>query len=114
MITIKLLKGNQPQTFVDKVKTKVGLVGMNEWICDMDGDFTMYHPLWNEEAWIRSQVIDERIVKFGIISRKDRNVTTELYAVYHSSFEKMLLEYFDTDIETIEISSMPEIGVDLL
>ena len=114
MITIKLLKGSQSHSFVDKIKTKVELVGIKEWVCDMDGDFTMWHPLWNEKAWIRSKVIDQHIVRFGIISRKDRNMTTELYAMYHSSFAKMLLEYFDTEIQTIEISSMPEIGIDLL
>lgn len=47
--------------------------------------------------------IDDRIegytLHFCIIESRKYAMTKEIYAVYHTRFAEMLLEYFDTEIE---------------
>ncbi|MBO5427799.1 MAG: hypothetical protein J6K01_00740 [Paludibacteraceae bacterium] len=83
------------------------------WEYDLMGDYTMTPPQWRAQAWMRPAVKVGRTIKFGIIKRRDVNISKEVYAVYHGRFAEMLLAHFDVNIESLEISPMLVTGIDI-
>ena len=57
--------------------------------------------------------VDDNIIKFGIISRRNVKLSSIVYAIYHSRFSEMLLIHFDKYIKKIEISSLLVNGIDI-
>ena len=83
------------------------------WEYDTMGDYTMTPSQWREQAWMRPSVKIGRTIKFGIIKRRDANISKEVYAVYHGRFAEMLLAHFDINIDSLEISPMLVTGIDI-
>ena len=89
--------------------------GIDTWIVDNEGDFTHIPPQWREKAWLRrSTSMNKNELVFGIIGRKDMEMSKTIYAVYHGRFVEMLLTHFDLEIEEIKVSSLLEKGIDLV
>ena len=78
---------------------------IDTWSCDKDGDFTHNVDQWRFHAWMRSFVESERVV-FGVVGRKDKNLSVLDYAVYHGRFVEMLLRHFDKDCSDISVSPL--------
>ena len=55
------------------------------WSFDADGDFTHDVDQWRYQAWFRPFVKSDTLI-FGILCRKDKNISVVDYAVYHGRF----------------------------
>lgn len=103
------------ETLFNSLIEKIRRGEIDTWTVDVDVDFTHKPIQWFERAWLRkSRTIGDYDLVFGIVGRKDENMSKVVYAVYHGRFAEMLLTHFDKEIESISISSLPERGVDLL
>lgn len=75
------------------------------WEYDSEGDFTHVPEQWKGRAWLRPHIETNRIV-FGIVDRKDVNLSIDEYAVFHGRFVEMLLEHFDKKCTDIRVSPL--------
>lgn len=101
------VKSTNPRLLVENIRSKIKLQEIKTWTVDKDGDFTHSTEQWENCAWICPKIEDEnRRVVFYILGRKDRNVSTLEYAIYHGRFVEMLLTHFDSVCDSIEVSAL--------
>lgn len=106
-LKIKIKSGEE--NLLDEINKKIKIQAIVTWICDSDGDFTLAHGSYIEEAWMHPNVINKNNeLVFGIIGRKDKQLSSKVYAYYHSKLLEVLLLFFDTKIDSIEISSIKD------
>jgi len=77
------------------------------WAYDTDGDFTHSAEQWNRQAWFRPSVQSGTLV-LSIIPPQGRNISKEVYGIYHGRFIEMLLVHFDSKFSRVGASAMPE------
>lgn len=94
-----------PAELVQRIKDGINKKNIDTWICDGSGDFTHDTDQWRFHAWMRPYIETSRVV-FGIICRKDRNLSITDYAIYHGRFAEMLLRHFDTTCKSLEITPL--------
>lgn len=111
MITVETR--NNPQFLIDKLIAFLNEKSIDTWEIDDEDDFTLCSEKYRFKAWM---TIDKRIknkaFNICIIESKKYPMTKSIYAAYHCKFAEVLLEYFDTDIKHIEISSLLVDGYD--
>ena len=70
--------------------------------------FTHTPKQWNREAWFTPKILRDGIA-FGILKRKDRDLTREIYGIYHGRFTEELIihlsRYFDHTGVSSELDS---------
>lgn len=108
-----ILNDISPNILVKRINDLIDQNRIQTWEYDMMGDYTMTPHQWKEQAWMRPAVKAGKTIKFGIIKRRDMNMSMEVYAVYHGRFAEMLLAHFDINIKSLEISPMLVRGIDL-
>lgn len=97
---------------LDDIYHKIDDNQIRTWDYDEDGDITQKNTQWANGAWLTVYGENQTLVKVGIISNIGEEMSKQLYAIYHARFSEMLLSYYDELIETIEVTSMKENGVD--
>ena len=102
-----IVKTENPKVLLQKIHKAIDENKIDTWIIDNDGDFTHVPEQWNCKAWMHKADIasDNDELVFGIVGNKQVKMTKLLYAVYHGRFAEMLLSHFDTEIESINITS---------
>jgi hypothetical protein len=77
-----------------------------EYDSDSSGAEYKYKDDYYCKAWLRVKLdtLNNELC-FGIIGRNDTKMTKHIYAWYFTQLAELLLDYFDTDIETITITS---------
>lgn len=65
------------------------------WIYDKDKDFTHANTQWENKAWLHPEVLEKEL-RFGILGRKEVEMSPQVYAIYHGRFVEMLLAHFDS------------------
>ncbi|HZT42619.1 MAG TPA: hypothetical protein VFA07_10685 [Chthonomonadaceae bacterium] len=98
-----------PAVLLKAFKDKIDQGRIRSWSYDADSDFTMTHPDWKDLAWMRPNVMSDRIV-FNFLATQDRPTTREVYALYHSRMIETLLASLDTLFEAARMSSQPVPG----
>jgi hypothetical protein len=105
MITITTK--NAPGQLVEKINTLIKNKRITTWDIDDENDYILNIDEYRYKAWMS---IDDRIegntLFFCIIESRKYALTKEIYAVYHCKFAEMLLEYFDTEIDNLQISPL--------
>lgn len=104
---IQLVSGVTPKKLWGNILEQIDNGGIDTWEIDSDGDLTHSPYQWRGEAWFRSRQYGKELI-FGIVARRDKKMSKVIYGLYHGRFAEMLLTHFDTQIEEIRISSMPE------
>ena len=99
------VKTNEPAELLNRIREGIRKKNIDTWLCDSAGDFTHDTDQWRYRAWIRPFVETDRIV-FGILCRKDHNLSIADYAIYHGRFAEMLLRHFDTACQSMEITPL--------
>lgn len=108
-----ILNDISPNALLKGINDLISQNRIQTWEYDIMGDYTMIPSQWREQAWMRPAVKVGRTIKFGIIKRRDMNMSKEVYAVYHGRFAEMLLAHFDINIKRLEISPRLVKGVDV-
>lgn len=88
-----------------EIKKAIDIHEIVTWEYDSDGDFTHVPEQWKNKAWLRPYIETNRLV-FGIVDRKDVNLSLDEYAIYHGRFIEMLLEHFDKQCGEIQVSPL--------
>ena len=96
---------NDSNELLQEIKKAIDDRTIVTWEYDSDGDFTHSPDQWKNKAWMRPHVEEGKIV-FGIVDRKDINLTITEYAVFHGRFVEMLLEHFDRKCSDIRVSPL--------
>jgi hypothetical protein len=101
------IKTNNPDKLLEDIRHKAMCQELDTWSIDEDGDFTHTPNQWQNEAWFRSVVRPDELV-FGLVKRRDKEILTVVYGVYHGRFAEMLLTHFDYQISSILLTSFPD------
>ena len=86
---------SDPKQLLSDIKKYIEDGKIKTWTCDSDGDFTHNVDQWRNQAWLRPFITPDKLI-FGILCRRDKNVSVRDYAVYHGRFVEMILTHFDT------------------
>lgn len=98
------IKSRKPQLLIEDIKKQIDAGDISTWSYDDEGDFTITSDKWKNKAWFTPYTIElEDAIYFGILGRKDINMTIEEFSVFHGSFVEMLLKHCIYDIKSIEI-----------
>ncbi len=66
-------------------------------------------PDWlKRKAWFKPTVLEREAIKFNIIRPEGKNVTKDIYAIYHGRFVTMLLSHFDSLIDSISLTALAD------
>lgn len=101
------VKTKEPSELLYRIREGIRKQNIDTWLCDNAGDFTHDTDQWRYRAWMRPYVEADRLV-FGIVCRKDRNLSVTEYAIYHGRFTEMLLRHFDTLCNGIEVTPLAQ------
>ena len=82
---------------------------IDTWSYNSDGDFTHTPPQWIHKAWLRPSTKADSL-RLTIVSPRSKNISREVYAVYHGRFIEMLLALFDQLFAEAVASALPEQG----
>ena len=110
MITITT---TNPRGLVDKLNTFIKEKKTTEWELDEENDYVLNLPDLKYKAWMTvNEGSNGNQLKIGIIESTKYRLTKYVYSVYHCRFAELILENFDIDISSIEISSLLVSNVD--
>lgn len=98
------IETSNPKQLLEDIKKSIRDRKITTWSCDTDGDFTHDVDQWRYKAWFRPRIKEDRLI-FGIICRKDRNLSVLEYAIYHGRFVEMILTHFDRVCNDITATS---------
>ena len=99
------VRTENPSELVKRIRDGVSAHTIDTWLCDNDGDFTHDTEQWRYRAWMTPTIEDGRVV-FGILCRKDHNLSIVEYAFFHGRFVEMLLGHFDMICKGIEVTPL--------
>ena len=99
------IKTDLPQSLVMSIREMIDKEQIRTWKYDNEGDFTHSNYQWENHAWF-TPIFDNDMLIFGIIGRKDMNLSAVDYAIYHGRFVEMLLTHFDPMCQSIEITPL--------
>jgi len=97
---------NDPQGLLNEIKTSIRNRTIETWLVDSDGDFTHTPNQWQNQAWFRPSVGQDRL-EFYILGNRAHVMSKVTYAVYHGRFIEMLLTHFDERITRASATAMP-------
>lgn len=80
------------------------------WSYDKDGDFTHTAEQWDKTAWLRPHIQEGVALKLTIIPRKDKKMSSVVYAIYHGRFIEAMLSHCDSLFVSGRATAMPEAG----
>src|ERR1022692_170955 len=103
-------KTSTPKKLLATYKKSIDDGHVKTWSYDDDGDFTHTAEQWSKKAWFRPKIsVGEELI-FYILTPKDTNLSSAIYAVYHGRFIESILRNCDALFELGCASAMPEIG----
>jgi hypothetical protein len=97
----------KPKTLLAAIKQAIDEKKIDTWEYDNDGDFTHRPEQWYKQAWLRPNV-QQGVLLFGLIGKKDVKMTKPIYGVYHGRFIEMLLTHFDTEFSTTSATAQAD------
>ena len=104
---IKVITKDSPQELINKLNAYINSKSTNTWKIDEDGDYVLCIADYQYKAWMTiEREYNKKTFNVCIIESKKNPMTKRIYSVYHCKFAEFLLEYFDCDIECVEITSM--------
>lgn len=98
------VKCNNPRGLLDGIKKAIDNGNIATWKYDDDGDFYHSPEQWSYSGWLRPHIEEGKLV-FGLLGPKGKTMSTLNYAIYHGRFIEMLLNHFDQEFSSAELSS---------
>lgn len=104
LITMAIhIKTNTPQKILEILKDCIDSKKIETWSYDSEGDFT-HVSQWKNLAWMRPKIENKELI-FGIIGQKGVKMSKAIYGIYHGRFSEMLLTHFDSEFESLSVTS---------
>ena len=105
MITIS---ASNPNALLAAIKKAIDDREVQTWTYDSDGDFTHSAQQWNNQAWLRPSV-QAGALTMNIMPPQAKNISSEVYAVYHGRFVEMVLAHFDSRFTAASATALPAV-----
>jgi hypothetical protein len=99
-----IITTSDPRRMLEAIKKAIREKHVETWAYN-DGYFTHSPAQWRGQAFFKPSIIGEGLI-LNIIRPRDRNVSSEAYAVYHGRFIEMLLAHFDTIFESARATAL--------
>ncbi|HEY3251714.1 MAG TPA: hypothetical protein VGK25_11400 [Ignavibacteria bacterium] len=99
-----IIKITAPGALLEKIKKAIDEQTVDSWSYDKDDDFTYTQMEWIGRAFFRPEVYEGEL-RFGLRKPETRDVTKEIYSVYHGRFIEMLLIHFENEFTTAEATA---------
>lgn len=99
-----------PKKLLATYKKSIDDGHVRTWSYDDDGDFTHTADQWLCKAWLRPKIIEGEELVLYILSPKETDLDSSIYAVYHGRFMESLLRHCDKLFREGYASAMPESG----
>ena len=93
------------------IKKAIDKGEVDTWTYDADGDVTHSPEQWKSKAWLRPVIAPGTLI-FGLLGKKDADMTKVVYGVYHGRFIEMLLTHFDNDFSAASATAQKDARVD--
>jgi hypothetical protein len=97
---------SSPKAILDGLKKAIDERRIQTWAYDSDGDFTHSAQQWNREAWMRPSVVTGGLV-FNILPPQGKQISKEIYGIYHGRLIETLLVHFDTQFSNANATALP-------
>ena len=94
------IKTNDPVDLKKKIDFAINHRDIVTWSVDSDGDYTIDRDQWRYKCWLRP-IIDDNMLKFGIVSSRKYLLTNELYG---------FKIFFTSTPVSVSISSLKDIN----
>ena len=107
-----IIRTTNPSGLLSAIKKEIDNKEIDTWSYDNDNDFSHVPPQWKDNAWLRPKIVVGSL-QFGILGRKDVELTRYIYAVYHGRFAEMLISHFGVNFSEISISPNPLKDIDV-
>jgi hypothetical protein len=101
-----------PGQLLAAIKKEIEQKTVETWRYDADGDFTHTPNQWAYQAWLRPVVAPGTLI-FGLLGKKDTQMTKVVYGVYHGRFIEMLLTHFDDQFSAASATAQKDARVDI-
>ncbi|KQT57472.1 MULTISPECIES: hypothetical protein [unclassified Aureimonas] len=85
---------SNPKALLAKFKKAIDEKDVATWSYDGDGDFTHDTDQWRSKAWMRPELLSDRL-NFSILAPKDGGMTKTVYGIYHGRLIECFLSHFD-------------------
>lgn len=102
----------EPTQLLAALKKAIDDKKIETWSYDKDGDFTHTPDQWAYQAWLRPVVAPGSLI-FGLLGKKDTQMTKVVYGVYHGRFIEMLLTHFDDQFSAASATAQKDARVDI-
>ncbi len=96
-----------PGKLLSDIRKAIDERKIDTWSYDTDGDFTHTPPQWKNLAWLRPQILSDRLALF-IVKPQAQGITKEVYAVYHGRFIEAMIRHCDNLFSRGIATVMPE------
>ncbi|MBM2715845.1 hypothetical protein JQK88_32565 [Mesorhizobium caraganae] len=100
---------DRPDALLTAIRSGIAEGVVHGWRMDQDGDLTLNSPNLANQAWMRPKILPDRLL-FNIVGAQNKDMSTNLYAIYHARLVQMLLTHFDTKIKTASATALPTTG----
>lgn len=99
-----------PKKLLLAYKAAIDAGQVKTWSYDAEGDFTHSAQQWTGKAWLRPKVFVKQELVFYILSPREVELTSAVYAVYHGRFVESVVHHCDSLFSEARVSAMPESG----
>lgn len=103
-------KTNAPKKLLAAYKKAIDDGHVTTWSYDKDGDFTHTAEQWIRKAWLRPEITDGSELVLNILTPKEAQLSSEVYAIYHGRFIESMLRHCDEMFVIGYATAMPEDG----
>ncbi|GAB4270748.1 MAG: hypothetical protein Kow0029_07820 [Candidatus Rifleibacteriota bacterium] len=101
----------KPKALLAKIYKSIDDKKVLTWKYDGAKDFYHTPEQWSGEGWFRPTIAPGLLV-FGLIGRKDTQMTKMVYGAYHGRFIEMLLAHFDNEFTLACATAQMESEID--
>lgn len=71
---------------------------------DSSGAIYRYKDDYHTKAWMKLYAIDDKNIYIGIIGQRGVRMTKSVYSWYHTELCRIILNFFDNKLESMEIT----------
>jgi hypothetical protein len=97
---------SDPPGLLNDITSSILNRSIETWLVDSEGDLTHSPTQWQNQAWFRPLVAQDRLA-FYILGNRIQAMSTVTYAVYHGRLIEMLLSHFDGRFSNAVATAMP-------
>ncbi len=97
---------SSPSKLLASFKDSIDKGHVATWSYDKDGDFTHTAEQWKYAAWLRPRRTDNALI-LSIIKPKNKNISKEIYAIYHGRFVESMLVHCDLLFTNVFVTAFP-------